>query len=377
MIQNTRTPRVSHNPYRPLAAMDTAVVCSAAEAKHAEAGGDSTANNNETQLESDCPFQGTYSNNTDNQDNQRLSAVSNRAAAGPGGSGPCGNYSADMDPTAVGRMGPRGTTFADAALTSLATPNVDVGLGRSGVQHSAERTQFDPCYTNHHESDRSATSGGMLQATGVGHHEFRHDTRNPSNPLCPGGEGCHPSGAGDHLDGMNHPSQHRNEVAWSGRSGVQNSADGPGHSPQSLDVRYAYTAAAPASSCAPLHDVRHAEHRNGGAGSGPSGVQYSAVGPGHPPLSLGAFYVHAATAPASSFAPLHDGLHAVSQMPGFAPLHGDLYAGLQTQGFAPLHAEFYAGLQTQGLVPLHDGRYAADRDESVGTAPSDFSCLML
>jgi hypothetical protein len=71
---------------------------------------------------------------------------------------------------------------------------------------------------------------------------------------------------------MNHPSQHRNGGVWSDKVEFKISEDGPGHSPQSLDIRYAYIAAAPASSCAPLHDVRHAEHRNGGAGSGPSGA---------------------------------------------------------------------------------------------------------
>jgi hypothetical protein len=134
--------------------MDTVVasiVCSAAEATYAEAGPDSTLQPNETQQEHGCQYQSTYSNNTDNQDTHRLSAVSNRAAADHGESGPCGDHSADMEPTATGRMGLRGTTFAAAAPTPFATTDVDVGSGRSGVQDSARRTQFDSYYTNNHE----------------------------------------------------------------------------------------------------------------------------------------------------------------------------------------------------------------------------------
>jgi hypothetical protein len=49
--------------------------CSAAEARHAEAGAVTTPTTNETQHEHGCQFQAAYSNNTDNQDNHRVSAV--------------------------------------------------------------------------------------------------------------------------------------------------------------------------------------------------------------------------------------------------------------------------------------------------------------
>jgi hypothetical protein len=73
--------------------------------------------------------------------------------------------------------------------------------------------------------DRSASSGGVIHATGVSHHENHHDTRNPSSPHYPGGAGNHPSGAGNH-DAMIHPSQHRNGNDGSAPSVVQYSATG-------------------------------------------------------------------------------------------------------------------------------------------------------
>jgi hypothetical protein len=285
--------------------MDSAavIVCSAADANHAEAGGDNTASDNKTQTQFGCQFQATNSNNTDNQDNHRLSAVSNRAAAGPDESGPCRNYPADMDPTADGWMGPRRTIFPDAAPTSNATSIVDVGLERSGVQDSAVRAQFYYSYKISHESDRSITSGGMTQATSIDHHL--------------GGD-------------------------WSGHRGV---AHDPGQSPHLLEAHHAYTAAAPASSCAPHHDVRHSEHRNEETGSWSGGVQYSAVGQGQPSQTQEKFFGGTATAPAPSFALPHYGQQAASPMPGFAPLHADQHAaqpspdpdGYAAQLFEVLH----------------------------------------
>jgi hypothetical protein len=74
--------------------------------------------NIETQLETGCQYQATYSINTDNQGNHSLSALRNIAAAGPGESGPCGFLPADTVLTAVGGLGPRGTTFAGMVPTS-------------------------------------------------------------------------------------------------------------------------------------------------------------------------------------------------------------------------------------------------------------------
>jgi hypothetical protein len=70
---------------------------------------------------------------------------------------------------------------------------------------SGVRAHFNSCYKNHHESDRSVSIGGMLQATGTGHHQFGGD--------------------------------------WSGHRGVENSMHDPGHSVQSPEAYHAYTAA--------------------------------------------------------------------------------------------------------------------------------------
>jgi hypothetical protein len=104
-------------------------------------------------------------------------------------------------------MGPCWTTFADTAPTPLATTDVDVGSGRSGVQDSARRTQFDPYYTNDHESDMLASSDGVIQATGVSHHEDDHSRSHDG--------GDHSSGEVDHLHPMaNHPSVRGDHYHW-------------------------------------------------------------------------------------------------------------------------------------------------------------------
>jgi hypothetical protein len=137
------------------------IVCSAAEADYADAGLDSTtAETYETQFDSGCQVRAMYSNNTDNQDNHRLSAVSNRAAAGPGESGPCGFLPADTDPTTDGRMGPRETTFTDAAPT----PNTN-----TTKVHNEENPQCDESQKGGHYSDSLVASGGLTQATSPSH----------------------------------------------------------------------------------------------------------------------------------------------------------------------------------------------------------------
>jgi hypothetical protein len=206
------------------------IVCSVTEADYADAGLDSTtAETYETQFDSGCQVRAMYSNNTDNQDNHRLSAVSNRAAAGPGESGPCGFLPADTDPTTDGRMGPRETTFTDAAPT----PNTN-----TTKVHNEENPQCDESQKGGHYSDSLVASGGLTQAT------------SPS-----------------HLDGGD-------------RSG-----HGPGHAPMQIapsgvldsdDVHTGYSDSLVASGG--LTQATSASHPDGGDRSGP--------GPGHAPIQF-------------------------------------------------------------------------------------------
>jgi hypothetical protein len=164
----------------------------------------------ETQLRppvTGCQFQSSYSNNNDNPVTHRLSAVSNIAAAGPGGesgshghlpvcespsadggvgsrarpdipltridvtptstpsSGTCGKPPADTDPEVSECMGPRGSTPTMAAPNSSGRYGDDVVTGgglASGDSHRYRDDRSGP--VPGHASPRQADNSGYAYA---------------------------------------------------------------------------------------------------------------------------------------------------------------------------------------------------------------------
>jgi hypothetical protein len=106
---------------------------------------------------------GTTLLNTENQDNHRLSAVSQSAAAEPGEVGPCGSQASDVEPASTtityqfGEVGPCGSQ-ASAMATTFA-PNII-------IMRSPAPTSSDPAAADIFTPNRTAHIGGTCAREG-------------------------------------------------------------------------------------------------------------------------------------------------------------------------------------------------------------------